>query len=48
MATIDNINVSTPNDGLGDSLRNSQIKANNNFFELNDKKVEKNIFMNII
>jgi len=41
MAVIENINVSSPNDGLGDSLRNSQIKANNNFAELNDKKVEK-------
>lgn len=41
MATIQNINISTPNDGLGDSLRASQIKANDNFAELNDKKVEK-------
>lgn len=41
MAIIENINVSNPNDGLGDSLRNSQVKANNNFAELNDKKVEK-------
>lgn len=41
MATIQNINVSTPNDGLGDTLRVSQIKANVNFVELNDKKVEK-------
>jgi len=41
MALIENINVSSPNDGLGDSLRDSQIKANNNFAELNDKKVEK-------
>jgi hypothetical protein len=41
MAVIENINVSSPNDGLGDSLRDSQIKANTNFAELNDKKVEK-------
>jgi hypothetical protein len=41
VAIIENINVSSPNDNLGDSLRNSQIKANNNFAELNDKKVEK-------
>jgi hypothetical protein len=41
MATIQNINVSTPNDGLGDTLRVSQIKANENFAELNSKKVEK-------
>lgn len=41
MAAIQNINVSTPNDGLGDTLRVSQIKANDNFAELNDKKVEK-------
>lgn len=41
MAIIENINVSSPNDGLGDSLRDSQIKANSNFAELNDKKVEK-------
>lgn len=40
MATIQNINVSTPNDGLGDTLRDSQIKANANFAELNSKKVE--------
>ena len=41
MATIQIINVSTPNDGLGDTLRDSQIKSNNNSAELNDKKVEK-------
>lgn len=40
MATILNINVSTPNDGLGDTLRDSQVKANSNFAELNAKKVE--------
>lgn len=41
MATIQSINVSNPNDGNGDTLRDSQIKANENFSELNDKKVEK-------
>lgn len=41
MANIEIINVSSPNDGNGDNLRNSQIRANNNFAELNDKKVEK-------
>ena len=40
MALIQNINVSTPNDGLGDTLRASQVKANANFAELNAKKVE--------
>jgi len=40
MALIQNINVSTPNDGLGDTLRDSQVKANENFAELNLKKVE--------
>lgn len=40
MANIQNINVSQPNDGLGDSLRQSQVKANANFSELNSKKVE--------
>lgn len=40
MALIQTINVSTPNDGLGDALRDSQIKANSNFAELNSKKVE--------
>jgi hypothetical protein len=40
MAVIQNINVSTPNDNLGDTLRNSQEKANANFAELNAKKVE--------
>ena len=41
MATIQIVNVSQPNDGLGDKLRTSQVKANGNFAELNDKKVEK-------
>jgi len=41
MATIQNINVSTPNDNLGDTLRDSMVISNNNFAELNDKKVEK-------
>ena len=40
MAIIDIINVSTPNDNLGDSLRLSQVKANSNFAKLNAKKVE--------
>lgn len=40
MALIQNINVSTPNDGLGDTLQDSQVKANANFTELNNKKVE--------
>lgn len=40
MAIIQNVNVSTPNDGLGDPLRVSQVKANDNFAELNAKKVE--------
>lgn len=40
MATIQDINVSTPNDGNGDTLRGSQIKVNDNFDELNAKKVE--------
>jgi len=40
MATISIINVSTPNDNLGDTLRASQVKANDNFGELNSKKVE--------
>lgn len=40
MAIIQNVNVSTPNDGLGDPLRVSQVKANDNFAELNTKKVE--------
>jgi len=40
MALIQNINVSSPNDGLGDTLRDSQVKANANFTELNAKKVE--------
>lgn len=40
MAIIEIVNVSTPNDGLGDPLRTSQVKANDNFAELNAKKVE--------
>ena len=40
MAIIQIVNVSTPNDGLGDPLRVSQVKANDNFSELNAKKVE--------
>src|SRR3990172_4902584 len=35
------INVSTPGDGLGDTLRNSQIKVNANFTELYTNKVDK-------
>jgi hypothetical protein len=41
MAIIQVVNVSTPNDGLGDTLRVSQVKRNANESELNDKKVEK-------
>jgi len=40
MAIISTINVSTPDSGLGDTLRDSQVKANDNFAELNTKKVE--------
>jgi len=40
VAIIQVVNISTPNDGLGDPLRVSQIKANDNFSELNAKKVE--------
>jgi hypothetical protein len=40
MAVIQVVNVSTANDGLGDTLRASQIKANENNAELNLKKVE--------
>ena len=40
MAVIQTINVSTPNDGLGDTLRDSQVKTNANNAELNSKKVE--------
>lgn len=35
------INVSTPNDGNGDKLRVSQVKANSNFTELYNNKVDK-------
>lgn len=35
------INVSTPNDGNGDKLRTSQVKANSNFTELYNNKVDK-------
>lgn len=35
------INVSTPNSGLGDTLRTSQVKANSNFTELYANKVDK-------
>jgi len=41
VAIIQIINVSNPNDGLGDTLRDSQVKVNDNFSELNAKKVEK-------
>lgn len=40
MATIQNINVSVPNDGLGDFLRDAFVKVNANEAELNAKKVE--------
>ena len=35
------INYSTPNDGLGDTLRDSQVKAESNFNELYGNKVDK-------
>jgi len=35
------INYSTPNDGLGDTLRTSQVKAESNFNELYGNKVDK-------
>jgi len=35
------INYSTPNDGLGDTLRTSQVKAESNFNELYANKVDK-------
>lgn len=35
------INYSTPNDGLGDTLRTSQVKAESNFTELYANKVDK-------
>jgi hypothetical protein len=35
------INFSQPNDGLGDTLRESQIKAESNFNELYSNKVDK-------
>ncbi len=35
------INYSTPNDGLGDTLRTSQVKAESNFNELYSNKVDK-------
>ena len=40
MALIQNINTSTPNDNLGDTLRAGFVKTNENFAELNNKKVE--------
>ena len=40
MAIIQVVNVASPNDGLGDTLRDSQVKANANNAELNLKKVE--------
>lgn len=35
------LNVSTPNSGLGDALRDASIKSNENFTELYDGKVDK-------
>lgn len=35
------INYSTPNDGLGDTLRDSQVKSESNFNELYANKVDK-------
>jgi hypothetical protein len=40
LAIIQIVNVSSPNDNLGDTLRDSQVKANENNAELNAKKVE--------
>jgi len=40
MALILNVNISTPNDGLGDPLRNAFSKTKDNVTELNLKKVE--------
>lgn len=40
MAIIKIVNVDVPNSGNGDPLRVSQVKANDNFAELNAKKVE--------
>jgi hypothetical protein len=37
---MENINVSTPNDGLGDPLRNAFIKVNANFEELSALKAD--------
>lgn len=37
------INVSQPNDGLGDSLRQSFIETNDNFSELYNNKVDKEL-----
>lgn len=37
------INVSQPNDGLGDSLRQSFIETNDNFTELYNNKVDKEL-----
>lgn len=37
------INVSQPNDGLGDSLRQSFIETNENFSELYQNKVDKEL-----
>lgn len=37
------INVSQPNDGLGDSLRQSFIETNENFSELYNNKVDKEL-----
>ena len=36
-----NINISTPDDGLGDVLRNGFNKINQNFTELYNGKVDK-------
>jgi len=40
MALILDVNISTPNDGLGDPLRNAFSKTKDNVTELNLKKVE--------
>ena len=37
---MDNINISNPNDGLGDKVRNAFFKVNNNFTTLENNKAD--------
>lgn len=37
---MENINISNPNDGLGDKVRNAFIKVNNNFTTLENNKAD--------